>query len=100
MTPICKPRELHAMGFKIVAYPLSMLAVRRGDGNFFARNHVRGYPDEELLPTFEELKDAVGMNEYLEESKKYKLGSSSMTRRINPLLESLFIKVVVPVLTF
>jgi hypothetical protein len=38
-----------------------------------------GYPDEELLPTFDELKDAVGMNEYLEESKRYKSGSSSRT---------------------
>ena len=80
MTPICKPRELHAMGFKIVAYPLSMLAVSvKAMETALQGIMFEGYPDEELLPTFEELKDAVGMNEYLEESKKYKLGSSSMT---------------------
>ena len=80
MTPICQPRELHAMGFKIVAYPLSMLAVSvKAMETALQGIMFEGYPDEELLPTFEELKDAVGMNEYLEESRRYKLGSSSRT---------------------
>jgi 2-methylisocitrate lyase-like PEP mutase family enzyme len=49
MTPICQPRELHAMGFKIVAYPLSMLAVSvKAMETALQGIMFEGYPDEEL----------------------------------------------------
>ena len=54
-TPICTPAELEDMGFKVVAYPLSLLActVRSIENTLRDIKH-EGYPDESTLPTFED----------------------------------------------
>ena len=76
MTPICHPKELHEMGFQIVAYPLSMLAVSvKAMETALQGIMFEGYPDEALLPSFADLKDAVGFNEYLDEAKRYRVGT-------------------------
>ena len=72
-TPICTPAELEDMGFKVVAYPLSLLACTvRAMENTLAGIRDDGYPDESTLPTFEELRDVVGFPAYYEEEARYK----------------------------
>ena len=71
-TPICTPAELEDMGFKVVAYPLSLLActVRSIENTLRDIKH-EGYPDESTLPTFEELRDVVGFPKYYQEEERY-----------------------------
>ena len=71
-TPICSPRELEDMGFKVVAYPLSLLAVSaRAMEVALAEIRDFGYPDEAKMPTFEELKQLVGFPQYYAEEARY-----------------------------
>ena len=74
-TPICSPAELEDMGYKIVAYPLSLLAVSvRAMEQALSGIKTHGYPPDALLPTFEELKDAVGFPEYYANDARYRSG--------------------------
>ena len=67
-TPICSPDELRDMGFKVVAYPLSLLmASTRAMENTLRTIRDEGYPDESTLGTFEEIKDVIGFNAYYAE---------------------------------
>lgn len=71
-TPICTPAELEEMGFKVVAYPLSLLACTvRAMEDTLGQIRDDGYPDEAVLPTFEELREVVGFPQYYEEEARY-----------------------------
>ena len=71
-TPICTPRELEDMGFKVVAYPLSLLATSaRAMERTLREIRNDGYPDESSMPTFEELKRIVGFPEYYVDEARY-----------------------------
>lgn len=71
-TPICTPKELEEMGFKIVAYPLSLLATTaRAMERALREIRDDGYPDESSMPTFEELKRIVGFPEYYVDEARY-----------------------------
>ena len=71
-TPICTPRELEDMGFKVVAYPLSLLATSaRAMERTLREIRNDGYPDERSMPTFEELKRIVGFPEYYVDEARY-----------------------------
>ena len=75
-TPICTPQELQDMGFSIVAYPLSLLAVsvkamEKALGEISSASS--GYfPSSESLPTFGELQRSVGFPEYYADDERYK----------------------------
>ncbi|KAF8057118.1 Dml [Scenedesmus sp. PABB004] len=73
-TPILPPEELQALGFKLVAYPLSLLGVsvrameRALDGLRAGR-----VPGAAEMGTFVDLQMAVGFPEYYEEEARYAL---------------------------
>ena len=72
-TPICSPQELEDMGFSIVAYPLSLLAVSVKSMERALREiKTDGYPSDETLPTFVELQASVGFPEYYADDERYK----------------------------
>ena len=75
-TPICTPEELQDMGFSIVAYPLSLLAVSVKAMEKALReisSESSGYfPSNDSLPTFAELQQSVGFPEYYADDERYK----------------------------
>lgn len=71
-TPILSPDELEDLGFKLCAYPLSLLGVSikamRGALRGLKEGNV---PVPPMLPTFDEVQAALGFPEYFEEESKY-----------------------------
>lgn len=73
-TPILSPMELEDIGFKIVSYPLSLLgmSIRAMQDALCALKSGR-IPPPANLPSFEEIKEVLGFNEYYEEEKQYSM---------------------------
>ncbi|KAH0470201.1 hypothetical protein IEQ34_001759 [Dendrobium chrysotoxum] len=73
-TPILSPAELQEIGYKLVVYPLSLIGVsiRAMEDALTALKGGR-IPPPGSLPTFEEIKETVGFNEYYKEEERYKL---------------------------
>ncbi|XP_042488966.1 2,3-dimethylmalate lyase-like isoform X2 [Macadamia integrifolia] len=71
-TPILNPIELEETGFKIVAYPLSLIGVSI-QAMQDALRAIKGgrIPPPGSLPSFEEIKETLGFNAYYEEEKRY-----------------------------
>ncbi|EMS47634.1 2,3-dimethylmalate lyase [Triticum urartu] len=71
-TPILSPLELEEIGYKIIAYPLSLIGVsmRAMEDALVAIKGGR-IPPPSSLPSFEEIKDTLGFNRYYEEEKRY-----------------------------
>ncbi|KAK4266532.1 hypothetical protein QN277_027433 [Acacia crassicarpa] len=71
-TPILDPQGLEDIGYKLVAYPLSLVGVsiRAMQDTLTA---IRGgrIPPPGSMPSFEEIKDILGFNTYYEEEKRY-----------------------------
>ncbi|KAB1213373.1 2,3-dimethylmalate lyase [Morella rubra] len=71
-TPILTPLELEDIGYKLVAYPLSLIgaSLRAMEDSLAA---IRGgrIPPPGSMPSFEEIKDILGFNTYYEEEKRY-----------------------------
>jgi 2-methylisocitrate lyase-like PEP mutase family enzyme len=69
-TPILPPRKLEELGFKIAAYPLTLLSasVRAMQRTLGALKEGR-YPED--LTSFDALKDVVGFNAYYAEEARY-----------------------------
>lgn len=77
-TPILSPLELEDIGFKIVAYPLSLVGVSiRAMQDALAALKSGRLPPPSLLPSFETVKDIVGFPKYYEEEARYSTGSST-----------------------
>ncbi|KNA10832.1 hypothetical protein SOVF_140730 [Spinacia oleracea] len=73
-TPILTPIELEDMGYKIVAYPLSLIGVSIQAMQDALKAIRRGHiPSPGSMPSFEEIKDTLGFNDYYEEEKRYAL---------------------------
>ena len=71
-SPVLLPAELEEMGFKLVAYPLSLIgAAARAQQAALAEILEGRVPGAELLPSFDELKGLVGFPEYFEEAERY-----------------------------
>ncbi|KAL3506649.1 hypothetical protein ACH5RR_032031 [Cinchona calisaya] len=71
-TPILNPTELEETGYKLVAYPLSLMGVSiRAMQD--ALTAIRGgrMPSPGSMPSFEEIKEILGFNNYYEEEKLY-----------------------------
>jgi 2-methylisocitrate lyase-like PEP mutase family enzyme len=72
-TPICTPAQLQDMGFKIVAYPLSLLGVSIAAMESALVSLRTGVlPGPAALPSFAHIQEVVGFNQYYEEEAKYK----------------------------
>ncbi|PKU82941.1 Petal death protein [Dendrobium catenatum] len=73
-TPILSPAELQEIGYKLVVYPLSLIGVsiRAMEDALTALKGGR-IPPPGSLPTFEEIKETVGFNEYYKEEERYKI---------------------------
>ncbi len=70
VTPILSPPELEAIGYKIVAYPLTLLnAAAKAMQDALAALRLGHAPDG--LLSFDELKSLVGFDEYYEAEKRY-----------------------------
>ncbi|XP_059632861.1 uncharacterized protein LOC132275402 isoform X2 [Cornus florida] len=84
-TPILNPIELEDVGYKIVAYPLSLMGVsiRAMQDALMA---IRGgrIPPPGSMPSFEEIKELLGFNTYYEEEKQY----ATSTRQLSSQRES------------
>lgn len=70
-TPVLPPAELEALGYKIAAYPLTLLsravaAMNEALDDLKAGREVQG------LLTFPELRDVVGFDDYYREEERYK----------------------------
>lgn len=73
-TPICTPQQLEEMGFKIVAYPLSLLGVSITAMELALVSLRSGVlPGPDALPTFAHIQEVVGFNEYYQEEAQYKV---------------------------
>ncbi|KAH7573390.1 hypothetical protein JRO89_XS03G0138500 [Xanthoceras sorbifolium] len=78
-TPILNPLELEEIGYKIVAYPLSLIGVSiramqvRILHCFDSLAALKGgrIPPPGSMPSFEEIKEILGFNIYYEEEKRY-----------------------------
>ncbi|XVF37812.1 hypothetical protein REPUB_Repub20aG0043000 [Reevesia pubescens] len=71
-TPILTPVELEEIGYKLVAYPLSLIGVsiRAMQDSLTALKGGR-IPPPGSMPSFEEIKEILGFNKYYEEEKRY-----------------------------
>eukprot|EP01018_Ginkgo_biloba_P032836 Gb_35353 [translate_table: standard] len=71
-TPLLSPIELEEIGFKIVCYPLSLLGVSiRAMQDALSSLKSGRIPPPASLPSFEEIKEVIGFNDYYEEEKHY-----------------------------
>lgn len=83
-TPILTPLELEELGYKIVAYPLSLIGVTISamQDALLALKSGRMPPPADL-PSFEEIKRTVGFDRYYEEEKNYTTLPSSFEELSN-----------------
>lgn len=70
ITPILLPKDLEDMGFKLVAYPLSLLGVSIGAMESALISLKSGRIPQ--MPSFTHIQEVVGFPEYYEEQDKYK----------------------------
>jgi len=75
-TPILSPQELQDIGFKLCAYPLTLLgvSVRAMQG---ALLDLKNGTIPRDMPSFSEVQDIVGFPEYFQEEARYAVKSSS-----------------------
>ncbi|XP_021895602.1 uncharacterized protein LOC110812954 [Carica papaya] len=79
-TPILNPLELEDIGYKLVAYPLSLIGVsiRAMQDSLMAIKGGR-IPPPGSMPSFEEIKEILGFNTYYEEEKRYATSSTQLS---------------------
>ncbi|KAI8537676.1 hypothetical protein RHMOL_Rhmol09G0042600 [Rhododendron molle] len=71
-TPILNPIELEDLGYKLVAYPLSLMGVSiRAMQDALTAIKGGRIPPPGSMPSFEEIKEILGFNTYYEEEKRY-----------------------------
>lgn len=73
-TPILPPAQLEEMGFKIAAYPLTLVSSAVKAMEESLRRLRAGDPQQVqlLLKDFAELRDIVGFTQYYEEEERYR----------------------------
>nr|QEI21540.1 phosphoenolpyruvate carboxylase [Zygophyllum xanthoxylum] len=79
-TPILNPAELDDLGYKLVAYPLSLIGVsiRAMQDSLTAIKGGR-ISSPGSMPSFEEMKEILGFNQYYEEEKLYATSSTQLS---------------------
>lgn len=71
LTPALPPAELEAMGYKIAAYPLTLMAAAMQAMAETLEAFRGGTPDAARLMGFDELKRRIGFDAYFEEERRY-----------------------------
>jgi 2-methylisocitrate lyase-like PEP mutase family enzyme len=72
-TPILPPAELKAMGYTMVAYPLTLLSASIKAMQESLDRIQNGLPTDDLILPFSETKDAVGFSSYADEESRYRV---------------------------
>jgi 2-methylisocitrate lyase-like PEP mutase family enzyme len=75
-TPVLPPKELEKMGYKIAAYPLTLLSTSINAMNK-ALSELKDGRDVSGVLSFAEMRDIVGFNDYYREEDRYKIGDSN-----------------------
>jgi len=70
-SPLLSPARLHELGFRIIAYPLTVLSAAMNNMRQALDDLKKGHHPQERLMSFEELRQTVGFNEYYEEENRY-----------------------------
>ncbi len=70
-TPDLSPAELHEIGFKIAAYPLSLMASAMKAMVETLQLLKAGQPRDHMLMNWEDLRRSIGFDDYYEQSEKY-----------------------------
>ncbi|XP_030463561.1 uncharacterized protein LOC115683233 [Syzygium oleosum] len=77
-TPILNPLELEEIGYKLVAYPLSLIGVSiRAMQDSLAAIKGGRIPPPGSMPSFDDVKEILGFNSYYEEEKRYATPTTS-----------------------
>ncbi len=71
-TPVLAPRELEALGYRLAAYPLTLISAATVAMERALDALKSGEPADELLMPFAELRARVGFPEYDAESERYR----------------------------
>jgi len=71
MTPALPPAQLEEIGFKIAAYPLTLLAAAMKAMMDALEAFKTGVPDEKALMPFAEMKTRIGFDAYFAEEQRY-----------------------------
>lgn len=71
MTPVMTPAALEALGFKIAAYPLTLMSAAMKAMMDALEAFKSGVPAEETLMSFTELKTRIGFDDYFAEERRY-----------------------------
>lgn len=71
MTPVLTPAELEQLGFKIAAYPLTLMAAAMKAMVDALEAFKTGTPAPETLMPFDELKTRIGFDDYFNEEQRY-----------------------------
>ncbi|PON66905.1 Pyruvate/Phosphoenolpyruvate kinase-like domain containing protein [Parasponia andersonii] len=80
-TPILNPSELEDVGFKLVAYPLSLIGVSMQAMLDALASIKGGHVPHGSMPSFEKMKEIVGFNSYYEEEKLYATSNHLSSQR-------------------
>lgn len=70
-TPLLPPRELGEIGYRLVAYPLTLLSVAMRAMRDALRTMQDGHHPDALLMDFAELRKVLGFDDYYEDEKRY-----------------------------
>jgi 2-methylisocitrate lyase-like PEP mutase family enzyme len=73
VTPILSPADLQRIGYRIAAYPTSLLSASVKVMDQALQNLRNGKPVEDLVLPFASLRAAVGFDDYFAAEEKYKL---------------------------
>eukprot|EP01025_Chloroclados_australasicus_P056759 TRINITY_DN7061_c0_g1_i11.p1 TRINITY_DN7061_c0_g1~~TRINITY_DN7061_c0_g1_i11.p1 ORF type:complete len:906 (-),score=119.97 TRINITY_DN7061_c0_g1_i11:337-2724(-) len=80
-TPILPEKQLEDMGFKLVAYPLSLLSSAIKAMQTSLEHLKQGQiPPEEHLLTFTQLQSVIGFDDYFEQADKYRDAPNTQRR--------------------
>ncbi len=69
-TPVLTPDELHGLGFKIAAYPLTLISAAMQAMTVALQELKEGKTSTNLMP-FDQVRRIVGFNEYYKEEERY-----------------------------
>ncbi len=70
-TPLLSPDRLHQLGFRIAAYPLTVMSAAMNNMRHALDDLKRGVHPQERLMSFDDLRDIVGFNDYYDEESRY-----------------------------
>ncbi len=70
-TPILEPQQLEQLGYRIIAYPLTVMSAAMKNMRQALEDMKNGHHPHERLMSFDELRDVVGFNDYYIEEGRY-----------------------------